>query len=163
MELHEIDGENELYVYINLDGSCGTIGFNRASIIAQKVYLWLEMSHQTPPVGTREAFDYYVTAMRIGQTHYMETKEKCEAELDHRFTQYYESGERVEVEWKDGYEDYTGYGARTDGKKGRFYVGKSSGWMPIYLMIQRRDSHGGGAISPASVKSIRGLGVFKRR
>ena len=28
------------------------------------------------------------------------------SEIDERFTQYYNSKERVEVEWKEGFEDY---------------------------------------------------------
>lgn len=83
------------------------------------------------------------------------------SELDDRFTQYYDTGERVEVEWLDGFEDYTGYGCRTEGKKGRFYVGKSTGWTPIYLTILRRNSFGGGGICSSGVKSIRGLGIYK--
>lgn len=83
------------------------------------------------------------------------------SKLDERFTPYYESGERVEVEWKEGYGDYTGYGARTDGKKARFYVGKSTGWRPIYLQIDNRRSMGGGALFSEGVKSIRGLGIYR--
>jgi hypothetical protein len=52
--------------------------------------------------------------------------------LDPIFTPYYQSGERVEVTWKPGFEDYGGYGSRTEGHKARFYVGKSTGWKPIY-------------------------------
>ena len=83
------------------------------------------------------------------------------SELDQRFTPYYQSGERVEVEWKDGFEDFTGYGCRTDGMKARFYVGKSTGWKPIYLQILRRNSYGGVAILSSAVKSIKGLGLYK--
>ena len=83
------------------------------------------------------------------------------SELDERFTPFYNSGERVEVEWLEGYEDYTGYGARTDGKKARFYVGKSTGVKPVYLEIFNRNSVGGMAILSSAVKSIRGLGTYK--
>lgn len=79
------------------------------------------------------------------------------SELDERFTKYYNSGQRVEVEWLEGYEDFTGYGSRTDGKKARFYVGKSTGWKPIYLQIYRRDSMGGQAILSSAVKSIKAI------
>ena len=82
------------------------------------------------------------------------------SKLDDRFTRFYQSGERVEVEWLDGFEDYTGYGARTDGKKARFYVGMSTGWVPIYLQISNRNSLGGGGILSCAVKSVRGLGIY---
>ena len=84
------------------------------------------------------------------------------SELDDRFIPFYDSGERVEVTWKDGYEDFSGYGARTGGKKARFYVGKSTGWKPIFLMILRCDSMGGGSIVSSAVDKIRGIGKCKK-
>ena len=88
-------------------------------------------------------------------------KEKDLSDLDTRFTQHYNSKERVEVTWKSGFEDYSGYGARTNGIKARFYVGKSTGWKPCYLQILRRDSTRGGAILSCAVESIRGIGVYR--
>ena len=88
-------------------------------------------------------------------------KEKDYSDLDSRFTKFHESGERVEVTWKPGFEDYTGYGCHTEGLKARFYVGRSTGWKPIYLMILQKNSIGGGAILSCAVKSIRGLGIFE--
>ena len=85
------------------------------------------------------------------------------SDLDSRFTPYHYSGERVEVTWKEGFGDYTGYGCRTEGKKARFYVGKSTGWKPIYLMILKKNSTGGGAILSCAVESIRGLGIYRNR
>jgi len=81
--------------------------------------------------------------------------------LDERFTKYYDRGERVEVTWKPGFEDFGGYGARTEGRKARFYVGKSTGWVPVFLQIYRRDSLGGQQIFSSAVESVRGLGVYK--
>ena len=79
------------------------------------------------------------------------------SELDERFTKYYNSGQRVEVEWLDGFEDYSGYGGRTNGKKARFTVGKSTGWKPIYLQIYSKRSTGGQAILSSAVKSIKAI------
>ena len=77
------------------------------------------------------------------------------SDLDTRFTDAYNNHQRVEVVWKKGYEDFTGYGSRTDGKKARFWVGRSTGWKPIYLMILTRRSLGGAAILSSAVESIR--------
>lgn len=44
-----------------------------------------------------------------------------------------------------------------DGTRERFYVGKSTGWLPCHLEIKRRDSSGGGAVylpAGATVKVI---------
>ena len=84
-----------------------------------------------------------------------------ESELDKRFKRYYDDNERVEVTWKPGFEDYTGYGCRTEGRKARFYVGKSTGWKPVYLSILSRNSHGGSAILSCAVESIKGLGIYR--
>jgi len=83
------------------------------------------------------------------------------SEIDSRFEHYYDTGERVEVTWKPGYEDFSGYGARTNGRKARFYVGKSTGFKPVFLMILRRNSLGGAQILSEAVESIRGLGVYR--
>lgn len=83
------------------------------------------------------------------------------SELDARFTPYFERRERVEVTWKPGMEDYTGYGACTNGRKARFFVGRSTGWRPIYLMILTRRSMGGAAILSSAVESVRGLGEYR--
>jgi len=84
------------------------------------------------------------------------------SDLDPRFTPFFESGERVEVTWKPGFEDYTGYGLRTDGRKSRFWVGRSTGRKPVYLMVLTKRSLGGGAICSSAVESVCGTGVFRR-
>jgi hypothetical protein len=88
-------------------------------------------------------------------------KEMDYSDIDERFVPYLDRRERVEVEWKDGFEDLSGYGNRTDGKKARFYVGISTGWKPILLQIYSRRSMGGTAILSIAVKTIRGLGIYK--
>lgn len=91
----------------------------------------------------------------------MEIHAKDFSSLDERFTPYYEREERVEVTWKPGFEDYSGYGCRTDGRKARFYVGRSTGWKPVYLQLYRKNSMGGVAILSSAVESIRGLGIYR--
>jgi len=53
---------------------------------------------------------------------------------------------RVERTNKQGYEDYSGYGAQTDGRKNRFYIGRSTGFVPVYLEIHNTRSSGGGSL-----------------
>lgn len=83
------------------------------------------------------------------------------SELDNRLTRYYENGQRIEVIWKDGYEDYSGYGLKTNGKKARFYVGKSTGWKPIYLQIYSTRSFGGGSVLSSAIESIKPLNKYR--
>ena len=53
---------------------------------------------------------------------------------------------RIEATNKPGFRDYRGYGAKTDGLKNRFYVGRSTGWVPIYLEVLNSNSSGGSAL-----------------
>jgi hypothetical protein len=53
---------------------------------------------------------------------------------------------RVQAVNAEGYGDLTGYGSRTDGKINRFYIGRSTGWVPIYLEILTNRSTGGSAL-----------------
>ena len=82
------------------------------------------------------------------------------SDLDPRFHHFYKSGERVEVVWKEGYELNMCY-PKEGGQVSRFYVGKSTGWRPVYLMIPRKDSMGGMAILSDAVESVRGLGIYR--
>jgi hypothetical protein len=68
--------------------------------------------------------------------------------LDARLTPFYKSGERVEVEYKDGTKD-------------RFYVGKSRGWKPCYLEIKKSNSWGGSSAYVPENAIIRGTGKYK--
>ncbi len=70
------------------------------------------------------------------------------SELDSRLTPFYKSGERIEIEYKDG-------------AKERFYVGRSRGWKPVYLEIKKRNSLGGETVYLENVQAIRGLGIYK--
>lgn len=96
----------------------------------------------TPPAAPRRALDT--------------------SNLDPRFTPYYLTGERVEVILPEGYGGSVGYSCRP-GKENvwRFYVGRSTGHRPTYIMLLQRNSTGGSAISPTDpIVSIRGLGTY---
>lgn len=82
--------------------------------------------------------------------------------LDALLAQWYKTGERVEVTWKEGYEEYIGYGCKTEGCKGRFYIGKSTGTQPIWLQIDNRRSLGGPALMIFGIQTIRPLGTYRR-
>ena len=63
---------------------------------------------------------------------------------------------RIEAVNKPGHEDLTGtYGTRTGGKRSRFYIGKSMGWLPVYLAIDNARSAGGPIIMFSGIESIR--------
>jgi len=67
--------------------------------------------------------------------------------LIQRATPFYESKERVEITYKDG-------------TKTRCYIGKSTGWKPIYLEILKRNSYGGSSLYLPDEAKIKGLGIY---
>jgi len=71
---------------------------------------------------------------------------RWELNWDKTYDEWRRMGIRVEAINDPGYEDYTGYGNRSDGKINRFYLGVSTGWMPIYLEILNSNSSGGSGL-----------------
>jgi len=70
------------------------------------------------------------------------------SELNPRATQFYKSGERVEIIYSDG-------------EKTRCYIGKSTGWKPVYLEVKKSNSMGGGALYLPENATIRGVGRYR--
>jgi len=70
-------------------------------------------------------------------------KHYIELTYQYQFEQWKKNHARIEAINAPGYEDLTGYGNRTDGKINRFYIGRSTGWIPIYLEILTNNSTGG--------------------
>lgn len=75
-----------------------------------------------------------------------------ELHYDYQFEQWKKNRVRIEAINPKGYEDYSGYGNLTNGLKNRFYIGKSTGWMPIYLEILKSNSYGGSSLYLANGK-----------
>ncbi len=73
-------------------------------------------------------------------------KDRTQLCFDYTFETWMMNRTRIETINEPGYEDYTGYGNRTDGKRNRFYIGRSTGWLPIYLEILKSNSSGGGGL-----------------
>lgn len=67
--------------------------------------------------------------------------------FDKRFEYFYNNKQRIEFTYKWN-------------EKGRCYVGKSTGWIPIYLEIKRCDSIGGGSLLVSSIKEIKPLNKY---
>jgi hypothetical protein len=145
MTLHSINTEQRLYVMPSGSGySC--LGFEVAQRKARAVAEWIgrpEMVTATP--GTADAFAEYETIMEAGAEHAVATKTKCPAELTPQLVGL--EGCRVEV--VDAYDE-----------RRRFWVGRSTGWMPAHLEIARADSISGPAVSGAPFKSV---AVVRRR
>uniref|UniRef100_A0A6H2A5D1 Uncharacterized protein n=1 Tax=viral metagenome TaxID=1070528 RepID=A0A6H2A5D1_9ZZZZ len=97
--------------------------------------------------------EYKTICDTCGRKTWYETEQKCHCsypkkDLDPRFTPFYERGERIEVEYEDG-------------TKSRFYVGKSTGWKPVYLEIKKSNSSGGDVIYTDGIVKITPLNRYK--
>jgi hypothetical protein len=93
--------------------------------------------------GTLEAYAIYRANIdRISANHAV-TGLRCDAELTPQLIGL--EGKRVEV--------VTSWGETMS-----FYVGRSMGFIPVHLEIERRDSTGGGAVCGAPFKSVRVVG-----
>lgn len=125
--LDSINREQKLYV-IKCGNGYSCLGFEYAEKRRRAVLEWLGETVEPMRLGTKKHFAAHQAAMERGAMHSRLTGNRCNAELNPSLIGL--EGKRVEVIDKDGNRD-------------RFYVGKSTGWMPCHLEIKRRDSSGG--------------------
>ena len=163
--LDSIDEERKLY-NIKCSGGYTCLGFDVCEKKTKEVLAWMSdrvkvynanssivttfaeiMTKHMPEKGTPEAYDFYERIMELGRKFNELTNERCEAELIPELKGL--EGKRVEV--TDIYEP----------RPRRFYVGKSTGWMPCHLEISRVNSHGGPA-AMGPYKSVRVIPRMRR-
>lgn len=142
-------------VYVTRCGdgvSC--LGFAYAERIRAAVGEWLAKEGQRPSEarrglslaepGSPDAYRRYLAVMAQGAAYSRASGTRCPAELTPQLNGL--EGKRVEV--VDCY-----------GERRRFYVGKSTGWLPIHLEIARRNSSGGGGVTGAPFRSLSIIGA----
>jgi hypothetical protein len=140
-----INKAHELYV-IPCGNGYSCLGFDVVIDKIHKLIKWLEKYNVTYAVsdierGTIATYELYQRILATAKETTEAFKVRCDIDLCPQLIGL--EGKRVEV--KEGNE------------KRRFWVGKSTGWMPIHLEIKRRSSLGGmGILGPIdSVKVIR--------
>lgn len=155
MKLHSINAESRLYV-IECGPGFSCYGFGVLDRKARAVAAWISREGFQPRIndvydfkrvagfnpgalGTAEHFATCDAMLSRGAQFAAQTGKRCDAELVPALVGL--EGKRVECEH---------YGERV-----RFYVGKSTGWMPGHLMVKTRRSHGGEMLSADSVRDVR--------
>jgi hypothetical protein len=140
--LDSINHEQKLYILKCGDGfSC--LGFENAEKKRATVQAWLGSPPiEAPALGTPEHFAAYEQAMKDGANFAAKTGQRCLLELSPLLVGL--EGKRVEV-------------TTPSGEKSRFYVGRSTGWMPCHLEIKTRRATGGGAVYVPEGSSVRVL------
>jgi len=130
--LHSINSEQRLYV-LPCGAGLSTLGFDVAESRRRDVLMWIAGAAALRPApmetGTEEHFAAYQAAMTAGAAHHAKTGNRCPACLTPELVG--REGMRVEV-------------IANGEPRRRFWVGRSTGWLPIHLEIARRDSSGGG-------------------
>jgi hypothetical protein len=120
------------------------LGFEVCEQRTKALLAWLGAGgERLPRKGTLAAYSFYERLTMDASAAHTRTGRRCEVELCPQLVG--REGKRVEV--VDKY-----------GEKRRFYVGKSTGWMPVHLEIATRRSSGGGAVSGAPFKSVTVVG-----
>lgn len=142
-----INHEQRLYViYHGRYVAC--LGFDAAFRQAEAVAKWTACAAPEPEkVGTKGGYEEYRRIMDKGAGHANRTGQRCPAELTQQLRGL--EGRRVEV--VDAY-----------GERRRFWVGRSTGWLPVHLEIARRDSSGGPAVTGAPFRSLRMVNTERR-
>lgn len=143
--------EQRLYVIPFKSGRRGgfsCLGFEYAFEKASAVARWLTergVGVRFPEyrnVGTARGYQEFMAVMNAAKLHHQQTKESCPIDLCQQLIGL--EGHQVEV--VDAY-----------GDKRRFYVGKSTGWVPCHLEITRVDSTGGFPVMGTPFRSIKVL------
>jgi hypothetical protein len=136
----QFDPEHQLFVYQFADGSgYSTIGLAYAQRRVKHVANWVQCP--VPPVTPdEEGFKTYQTVMHFGEIQSRVTGYRCKGELVPELVGL--EGKHVEV-------------VNHDGDISRFWVGKSTGWMPCHLALKRRSSPDGDPVYGAPFKSVK--------
>ena len=123
------NADQRLFVIPCLGGST-TLGFDVCHDRAKRLAVWLNVSAPTADIGSVEYYHEYEALMKAAKEAYDRFGVRCPIGLSPQLVGL--EGKRVEV-------------VDTNGNKRRFWVGKSTGWLPIHLEIRRRGNIGGGA------------------
>jgi len=121
----QINTDQRLYVLCNQNG-CTTLGFNVAHERAKRMAKWLGVpAPEEALIGTEEGYHAFQILVEMCFEKFQQTKTKCPVELNPQLVGL--EGKRVEVE-------------DIDGSRRVFWVGKSQGWIPVHLELERKNS-----------------------
>ena len=143
--LASINHEQGLYV-LHAGNGITCLGFNVALEWATGVAKWLNQHGEQSEMpnaelcGTTEGFHEYRRLMDKGADFHRRTGKRCNIQLTKQLVGL--EGKRVEIMDRIG-------------QKRRFWVGKSTGWMPIHLEVARTNSIGGHSVYGTPFQSVR--------
>lgn len=142
MQLHSVNKDQRLYVMKTGSGfSC--YGFNVLHEKAKRIAVYMNSKGIGIPeiksrIGSKSHFDQCNRVISLATKYCTANHIKCPTELSEQLKG--KEGRRVEVETMSG-------------EVLRFKVGKSTGWLPVHLMLANSRSTGGAA-APREFKRI---------
>ncbi|MGD0058652.1 MAG: hypothetical protein ABSD58_04460 [Verrucomicrobiia bacterium] len=137
-----INQQQRLFVLPAGDNGFGCLGFDVCEERTRTLAAELAVEPMPHRKGTRRAYEAYERLVEVARQRNQATGWRAQSELTHELLGL--EGKRVEIvdRW---------------GHKRRFYVGKSTGFIPVHLEIARRNSTGGPAVMGAPFNSVRVL------
>ena len=135
-----INREQRLFVLPAGDSGFSCLGFEVCEERTRKLATELAVKPLPHRKGTRQAYEAYEQLVEVARQRNLATGWRSQSELAPELMGL--EGKRVEIVdcWR---------------QKRRFYVGKSTGFIPVHLEIARRNSTGGPAVMGAPFKSLR--------
>lgn len=137
-----LNTEQRLYI-IPAETGFSCLGFDVCDRRLKAVAAWCSARYIPHAPGTLKHYEEYISVMALAEDYARVTKTRCSVELTPQLVGL--EGKRVEV---------TAPGEEPR----RFYVGKSTGWLPCHLEIARRNSSGGGAVYLPEGATVRVVG-----
>lgn len=134
-----INKERGLYVIPASDGGYSCLGFDVAHRRNRLLQEWMSNYRHMSEPGTLEAYREYEATMADAAEYAKRTGQRCPIELTPQLEGL--EGRRVQVTDREG-------------TTRRFWVGKSTGWMPVHLEIARKTSTGGTAVYGAPFQRV---------
>lgn len=141
-----LNHDQKLYVIpLGTGQGFSCLGFDvcRERTLSYAKWLGIKLAY-TLPYGSPAAYQLYEETLAKVRERNERTGERCPVELTPQLIGL--EGKRVEV-------------TDSHGETRRFWVGKSTGFVPVHLEISRRNSSGGPAVMGAPFKSVRVVGV----
>lgn len=142
-----VNTEQELFV-IPCDDGYSCLGFNVCRERSDRLVGWIVGRVPTAKLpdeqlrGTVAAYERYRSLLSMARSISDQQRIRCNVELTPQLVGL--EGKRVEV-------------VNCFGETSKFYVGRSTGWLPVHLEIKKKGSDGGGAVCCTPFQSVKVL------
>lgn len=139
--LHSVNKQHGMFVFNN-NGHVSCLGFDVVLDRAKGLAKELGVAMRNFRRGSKAGLEFYNRMVLLAKKRHDSTGWRSASGLFAPFIG--NEGKRVEVTYSWG-------------ERERFYIGKSTGWIPCHIAVKRRGSSGGCAVLSDSIKEFRFL------